>query len=154
MREQFAGWVGVIILVMTLTSCSTAYDVCVVNDTDVPLSLRYQIADGVQFMPNSVGSRLSTPQVLTVKELDSRSRAWQPIAASSLQFDEASRSVFVTVPARSVVRLTQVVNTLSDNDLPLTELELVGSRGEIRLVGSQVRLQFVNVDRDYRLSYR
>jgi hypothetical protein len=47
-----------------------------------------------------------------------------------------------------------MVNSFNSDGLPITELELIGARGEVHLAGLQARLQFANAEAKYELTYR
>ncbi len=143
-----------VVIAIANAGCSIATDVCIVNQTNEILRIRYRVDPTVSLSENTAGRRMAEPQVLSLQEFQSRDRRWREVASGTLRFDESSRVVEVSLESQCALRLTRAVNGFDADDLPITELELVGSRGAIRLDGLQARLQFVITDSTYQLTYR
>lgn len=138
---------------LLFAACSYTTDFVIVNETDGPITVRYEVEDfpGQFYVP-------LTPEVVAASELSEHDKQWNPV---QFEVDEASRSVTTRLMPGQALRIA-TMNSYGGHDDPnsaykysLRRITVSGSRGELDLMGEQARTTFTKVTRGlFTLTYR
>lgn len=139
--------------VALFAACSYLTDFVIVNESDGPIIVRYEVKDypGAFYPPE-------VPKVMPASELGERGKQWDAI---QYELDEASRSVTTQLMPGQALRLT-TIHHYSGHDDPIDaenfqirRITVSGTRGELDLKGEQARTTFTRVSLTlYKLTYR
>jgi hypothetical protein len=150
--RRLTGFVLVGSLVL-FSACSYVTDFVVVNESDGPITIRYEIKDYPgPFYPPDV------PGVVPASQLSEDGQQWNPV---QFELDEATRSVTTRLMANQALRIA-TMNHYSSHDDPndaqkfqIRRIIVSGPRGELDLTDEQARTSFKKVARTlYTLTYR
>ena len=136
-----------------LAACTYATDFVIVNESDSPITIRYEVKNypGPFYPPVA-------PGVIPASELSEDGQQWNPV---QFELDEASRSVTTRLMPGQALRIA-TMNHYTGHDDPndaqnfqIYRITLSGTRGELNLTGEQARTTFAKVARTlYTLTYR
>lgn len=134
-------------------ACSYTTDFVVVNESDGPITVRYEVKDfpGPFYPP-------TTPGVVAASQLSEDGQQWGP---AQFVVDEASRSVTTQLMPGQALRIASM-NHYSGHDDPtddhkyqIRRIVVSGTRGELNLSDEQARTGFTKVARTlYTLTYK
>lgn len=139
--------------VCLLAACSYTTDFVIVNESDGPITVRYEVKDfpGPFYLPTA-------PGVVAASELSEDGQQW-----NSAQFvvDEANRSVTTQLMPGQALRIA-TLNHYTGHDDPndaekyqVRRIVVSGTRGELNLSDEQARTTFTKVARTlYTLTYK
>ncbi len=138
--------------VFLFAACSYTTDFVVVNESDGPITIRYQVKD----YPGPFSPPV-TPAVVPASQLSEDGQQWNPV---QFELDEASRSVTTRLSPGQALRIASM-NHYSGHDHPndvykfqIRTITVSGTRGELNLTGEQARTSFTKVARTlYTLTY-
>lgn len=139
--------------VCLLAACSYATDFVVVNESDGPITVRYEVKDfpGPFYPPTA-------PGVAAAADLSEDGQQWSP---AQFTVDEASRSVTTQLMPGQALRIASM-NHYSGHDDPndaakyqIRRIVVSGTRGELNLSDEQARTAFTEVAPTlYTLTYK
>ena len=133
-------------------ACSYVTDFVIVNESDGPITIRYEVKDfpGPLYPPVA-------PGVVAASQLSEHGKQWGPI---EFELDEASRSVTTRLMPGQALRIT-ALNHYSGHDhddawkFQIRKIMVSGTRGELTLTDEQARTTFTKVSRTlYTLTYQ
>jgi hypothetical protein len=140
---------------LTLTACSYRYDFVVINKSDKPIEVRYQLK---RYTPETPGKfvDINPPAKLTVTEFQKSEHHWQNLPETQYAFDKLTGTFTVTVAPHEVLLVDYAYNYGGDeNDFDLANIRITGAKGSIDLEGRQAQTQFkLESDTKYVLRYR
>jgi hypothetical protein len=132
--------VGLILVAGTHTACSFITDLVVANLSDKPIEVKYRVKEYPgPFSPPARPATKATNQLTD----DS---PWTELSADQYQLDPASRTVTVTVMAKSALLIQRVSGPGVPNDaasFAINEVLIVGAYGEMMFQGEQVQKCFM-----------
>ena len=148
---------SLMVATLVASGCSYRTDLVVVNLSDKPVEVRYRFRS----YPNSNGDfhPPDSPAIKTANELND-DVAWRNLTTDQYIVDSSSRSVRLTLPPRTALRMISisgpgVAKERDDPSFPLTELVVSGANGVVMLQGEQVRKSFNEETRQtYSIVYR
>ena len=148
-----------LVLTITLTSCSYSTDFVVFNDTDNLIEVVYRMKPSPPGPPSLGGIE---PMVVSAANLEkSDISKWTKLAPHRFRIDEANRTVTVRVSAREGLWITSMHHYIGDEDpndvanFPIQEVSIAGKDGEMRFTGDKARKSFERKSRVlYVLSYK
>ena len=124
-----------LLLATTFSACSFSTDFVVVNGSDHPIEVMYEIGEtGIE--PLVVTRK---PAILQVSQL--RSREWKELSSTQYVFDRENRSVTVSLTPGVALRINQGGEWREGRtgaDFIIKEVNIRGANGEITLKGDQV----------------
>ena len=134
-------------------ACSYLTDFVIVNESDSPVTIRYEMKD----YPGRVYPPVA-PGVIPVSQLTEGGKQWSPI---EFELDEPSRSVTTRLMPGQALRIA-TLNHYSGHDDPhdaqkfqIRKIMVSGTRGELNLTDEQARTTFTKVSMTlYTLTYR
>lgn len=139
--------------VCLLAACSYTTDFVIVNESDGPITVRYEEKDfpGPFYLPTA-------PGVVAASELSEDGQQWSP---AQFVVDEASRSVTTQLMPGQALRIASL-NHYTGHDDPndaekyqIRRIVVSGTRGELNLSDEQARTTFTKVARSlYTLTYK
>lgn len=146
----------IVVLVGSLflfAACSYATDFIIVNESDAPITIRYEVND----YPGPFDPPVA-PGVVPASELSEDGQQWNPV---QFELDEASRSITTRLMSGQALRIA-TMNHYSGHDDPsdahkyqIRRITVLGTRGELELTGEQARTSFKKVARTlYTLTYK
>ncbi len=140
-------------LALFAAACSYVTDFVIVNESDGPITIRYEVKDfpGPFYPP-------TTPGVAAASELSEDAQPWNPV---QFAVDEASRSVTTRLSPGQALRIA-ALSHYSGHDDPndgdeyqIRKITVSGTHGELDLTGEQARTSFTKVARTlYTLTYQ
>lgn len=139
--------------VCLLAACSYATDFVIVNESDGPITIRYEVKNFPgPFYPST------TPGVVAASELSEDGQQWNPV---QFAVDEASRSVTTQLMPGQALRIA-TMNHYTGHDDPndaekyqIRRIIVSGTRGELNLSDQQARTAFTKVASTlYTLTYK
>lgn len=147
---------ALLVLATALSGCSYQSEFVVVNQTESPIEVRYKVKN----YPGTFCPPVA-PSSISASDLNPKgNQQWTLVTSSSIQLDEANRTVSVRVSPHEVLLVTIMHHYVSHDDpgdaqkFPIEEINVSGPRGEINLVGEQARRNFSEVSRAlYTLTY-
>jgi hypothetical protein len=132
----------------SLMACSYLTDFVVVNATDSPIEIQYVIKKPATPVPRQ--TLPITPAIKAVSQLHQQI-AWRELATSQYKFDPDNRTVVVSLSPNEALRIEQcnLVDGPVDDahqaaKFSIEEINIIGSRGEIKLQGEQLRKMFMS----------
>lgn len=136
-----------------LAACSYLTDFVIVNESDGPITIRYEVKD----FPGPFSPPVA-PGVLPASQLSEDGQQWNPV---QYELDEASRSVTTRLMPGQALRIT-TIHHYSGHDDPsdaenfqIRKITVSGSRGELNLTDELARTAFSKVARTlYTLTYK
>ena len=144
-----------LIFLLPLSACSYGYDFVVINKSEGPIEVRYQLK---RWTPETPGKFVDfhPPAKLTVAEFQKSKHPWQKLSKDQYAFDNQTGTFTVTVAADEVLLLQSVSNYRGDeNQFDFARIKISGSKGAIDLDGRQAQTQFkVESDTNYVLRYQ
>ncbi len=139
--------------VCLFAACSYATDFVIVNQSDGPITIRYEVKDfpGPFYLP-------TTPGIVAASELSEDGQKWNPV---EFAVDETSRSVITQLMPDEALRIA-TLNHYTGHDDPddageyqIRRIAVSGTRGELDLSDEQARTTFKKVARTlYTLTYK
>jgi hypothetical protein len=142
---------------LTLSGCSYKTNFVIVNESGQLIEVRYQVKDhpGPFYPP-------VPPASMSAGDLSSKANNnWSELPASRLQIDEAQRTVTVLVKPNEALLVASMHNYFGhDNEwdareFPIQEINVLGSKGKMSVVGDQTRRSFSKVSIAlYTLTYK
>lgn len=143
------------ILLLLLSACSYRCDFVVINETDAPIEVRYQLKRWTPETPGKVVD-LHLPAKLTVGEFQKSGHQWQDLSNSQYSFDNLTGTFTVTVAPDEVLLVDFAYNYRDDdNKFDLAAIHITGTKGSIDLQGHQAQTQFkIESNTQYVLRYR
>ena len=137
---------------LLLAACSYPTDFVIVNESDGPITIRYEVKDSPgRFYPPV------DPGVFPASQLSESGKQWSPI---EFELDEVSRSVTTRLMPGQALRIT-TLNHYSGHDhddawkFQIRKILVSGTRGELTLTDEQARTTFTKVSRTlYTLTYQ
>ena len=143
------------ILLLLLSACSYRYDFVVINKTDAPIEVRYQLK---RWTPETPGKFVDfhPPAKLTVGEFQKSEHHWQDVLKGQYSFDNLTGTFTVSVAPDEVLLVDFAYNYRGDdNEFDLAAIHITGTKGSIDLQGRQAQTQFkIESDTRYVLRYR
>ena len=138
---------------LLLAACSYTTDFVIVNESDGPITIHYQVKD----YPGPFSPPVA-PGVVSASQLSEDGQQWNPV---QFELDEASRSVSTRLSPGQALRIA-TMNHYSGHDDPtdaykfqIRTITLSGTRGELKLTDEQARTSFTKVARSlYTLTYK
>ena len=144
-----------LIFPLLLAGCSYRYDFVVINKSDVPIEVRYQLK---RWTPETPGKFVDfhPPAKLTEGEFQKSDRQWRDVSKDQYAFDNLTGTFTVTVAPDEVLLLQWVSNYQgNENEFDFARVTISGSKGTIDLEGRQAQTQFkVESDTKYVIRYR
>ena len=134
-------------------ACSYLTDFVIVNESDGPVTIRYEIKDfpGSFYVPTD-------PKVVPASQLSEDGQRWQPV---QFAVDEASRSVTTQLLPGQALRIASMSHYSGHNDpnddhkYQIRAITVSGRRGELHFTGEQARTSFTKVALTlYTLTYK
>ncbi len=148
-------FIGMVLVgsVLLLAACSYVTDFVIVNESDAPVTIRYEVKD----YPGPFSPPVD-PGVVAASELSEDGRQWNPV---QFEVDEASRSVTTRLMPGQALRIA-TMNHYSGHDDPtdtykyqIRKITISGTRGELNLTDEQARTSFTKIARSlYTLTYK
>ncbi|HKY42498.1 MAG TPA: hypothetical protein VJM50_05355 [Pyrinomonadaceae bacterium] len=147
-----------LLLTVTLTSCSYSTDFVVFNDTDNQIEVVYRVKPS----PTGPPSLEIEPMVVSAANLEVRDISkWTKLTPDRFRIDQVNRTVTVRVAAQEGLWITSMHHYIGDEDpndvkgFPIQEVSVTGADGEMRFTGDKARKAFERKSRVlYVLSYR
>lgn len=147
-----------LLLTITLTSCSYSTDFVVFNDTDNQIEVVYRVKPS----PLGAPSLEIEPMVVSAANLEVRDISkWTKLAPDRFRIDQVNRTVTVRVLAHEGLWITSMHHYIGDEDpndvtnFPIQEVSVAGADGEMRFTGDKARKAFERRSRVlYVLSYK
>lgn len=134
-------------------ACSFATDFVIVNESDSPVVVRYEIKEfpGEFYLPDK-------PVVVAASELSDDRPEWKPI---EFEVDEVTRSVTAQLMPGEALRIA-MLNSYRGHDNPnsaygfqIRTITVSGAHGQLNLTDEQARTAFTEVLRIlYTLTYK
>ncbi len=143
-----------ILCALLSSACSFATDFAVVNGSDQPIEVRYQ----VDKQPADPVSRLGQPFLIKASPFRPgiSDEDWLP--EGQYQVDRQTGTIIVRLLPGEVLRLTWVKDYIASNGPPalsIEEINITGAYGEIRLRGKQASRAFeFKTDSLFTLTYK
>ena len=145
-----------LLLTISLTSCSYSTDFVVLNNTDSPIEVVYRMKQ----TPAPL-ALTGEPKVVAAANLEMESKSeWTKLAPDRFRVDEVNRTFTVRVAAHEALWVTAMHHYIGDEDpndvegFPIEEVSVKGADGEMRFSGDNARRAFKRVSRVvYVLSY-
>jgi hypothetical protein len=157
-RSYLLRLLAIAIVSVLMAGCSYSSTFAVLNETETPLTVEYQIGPNDQ--PKGTGPPrypIDNPAIKPLDDLYERNVKWQTPRPDSAMVDAERGFVTVQVPPRTALRLAEAVNYMDSDwthDVNITRIKLTGSSGTIALEGDQVQKHFIETDGVYSLKYR
>ena len=139
-RGTFA--VGLLLLlVVSLTACSSANNFVIVNASTSELEVRYRIKRSSE-MPVTMPLLPFRPGVLREEQLDEQI-PWRALSDSEFEYDTQAHYVTVKLMPGYALRVAQLnLRDDANQELPIEELFLNGASGQTHLQGRAVQKSF------------
>lgn len=144
-------------IVFLLTSCSYNTIFVVVNVSDQPIDVRYEIR-------NSPGPFTPPvpPAMTAASKLHATDKEFHKLSTSEYTLDPKSRTITVRVKSNEVLLVERLLrsgmhvdNAEDAESFGINEITIVGAYGEIKFQGDQVRKSFVAESKTvFTLTYR
>ena len=146
-----------LLLTISLTSCSYSTAFVVLNNADYPIEVVYR-------MKPTPGPLALTgePKVVASANLEMEEESkWTKLTPDRYRIDEVNRTVTVRVSAHEALWVTGMHHYIGDEDpndvtgFPIEELSVKGADGEMRFTGDKARKVFERMSRVlYVVSYK
>lgn len=134
-------------------ACSYLTDFVIVNESDGPITVRYEVKD----YPGPFSPPVA-PGVVPASELSEDGQQWNPV---QFEIDEASRSVTTRLMPGQALRIATLHHYTAHDDpndahnYQIRRIIVSGTHGELELTDEQARTTFAKVARTlYTLTYR
>jgi hypothetical protein len=130
-----------LLLVISLTACSSANNFVIVNESSSELEVRYRIKR-FRDVPLTVKTLPNRPVIKPIAEVDQQI-AWHDLSDSEIELDSQARIVTVRLMPGYALRVERL--NLRDNanaELTIDELFLNGASGQTHLQGREVQNSF------------
>ncbi len=144
--------IAIIMSVLVLSACSVRNDVVVVNESDQPIEVQYQVKSSNSKTPPSADS-IQPPAKLGSKEFLDSGRTWRDVPKEQFHYDDRTGIVTVMVAPDEALRVGYVYN-YSVFYLDLASLSITGTQGSIRLEGRQAQTQFREESGSFVIRYQ
>ena len=143
------------ILLPLLSACSYRSDFVVINKSDAPIEVRYQLK---RWTPETPGKFVdfNPPAKLTVGDFQKSDHQWQKLSKTQYGFDNLTGTFTVSVGPDEVLLVDFASNYRGDdNEFDLAAIHITGAKGSVDLQGRQAQTQFkIESDRQYVLRYQ
>jgi hypothetical protein len=154
-------WLLILILLLltiSLTSCSYLTDFVVVNDADYAIEVVYTVKP----VPHGPPSLEIEPMVVSSDKLELRDKSkLRKLTSDQFRVDQENRTVVVRLSAHEALLITSMPHYIGDEDpndvenFPIQEISVADADGEIKFTGDKARKAFERRSRVlYVLSYR
>jgi hypothetical protein len=144
-----------LMLPLLLSACSYRYVFVVINKSDAPIEVRYQLK---RWTPETPGKFVDShpPAKLTEGEFKKSEHQWRDVPQNQYAFDNLTGTFTVTVAPDEVLLLQWASNYQgNENEFDLARIKISGSKGTIDLEGRQAQTQFkIESDTNYVIRYR
>jgi hypothetical protein len=148
----------VLLLTISLTSCSYSTDFVVLNNADYPIEVVYT----VKASPIGPPSLEIEPMVVSSANLEIEDKSkWRKLPPDQFRIDQVTRTVVVHLPAHEALLITTMHHYIGDEDpndvemFPIQEISVSGADGALRFTGDSARKAFERMSRVlYVLSYK
>lgn len=138
--------------VIFLSGCSVIDDFLIVNDSDASLKVGLKWKEGL----------LTPLRIFTFDRFNGRKfERLEPLSDVAMGFAEERDEILVTLQPRQALHVHRVrewsqehIRKMVDSDYRIYEIDLNGSKGNVRLTGEQTWFQFQRLDNGYFLVYR
>jgi hypothetical protein len=142
----------VLCLVLMMSGCSYRYEFVVINKSDRPIEVQYQLKRHA----SGQYADINTPAKVTLSEFEKAEYQWRNLAKEQYQFDNLTATFKVSVAPDEVLLVDFALNYSGDeSEFDLASIKIDGARGSIDLEGRQAQTQFrFDEDRKYILRYR
>lgn len=148
----------VLLLTISLASCSYSTDFVVLNDANYPIQVVYKVKP----LPHGPPSLAIEPMVVSSAYLETKDKGeWKKLAPDRFCIDQVDRTVTVTLSAHEALWVTTMPHYIGDKDpndvknFPIEEVSVTGAGGEMRFTGDKARRAFERKSRVlYVLSYK
>jgi hypothetical protein len=144
-----------VISLLLLTACSYRYDFVVINKSDKPIEVRYQLK---RWTPETPGKfvDVNPPSKLTLKEFESSEHEWHELAKGQYGFDTRTGVFTVNIAPDEVLLVDFTYNYQGHEDeFDLANIRITGAYGSIDLQGREAQTAFTyESDRNYVLRYK
>ncbi len=134
-------------------ACSYATDFVIVNESDGPITIRYEVKN----YPGPFSPPVA-PGVVAASELSEDGQQWSPV---QYELDAASRSVTTRLMPGQALRIATMNHYTGHEDpndaqnFQISRISVSGQRGEVNLTGELARTTFSKVARTlYTLTYK
>ena len=149
---------SLLLLTITLASCSYSTDFVVLNETEHQIEVVYR----VKASPPGPPSLEIEPMVVSAANLEMRDIGkWTKLTPDRFRIDQVNRTVTVRVSAHEGLWITSMHHYIGDEDpndvngFPIREVSVVGADGEMRFTGDKARKAFERKSRVlYVLTYK
>lgn len=157
--RRFLPLILLLLLTITLASCSYSTDFVVVNDTDNRIEVVYRIKPSPPGPPSLEGIE---PMAVSAANLEVKGISkWTKLEPHRFRIDQVNRTVTVAVSAHEGLRITSMPHYIGDEDpndvqnFPIQEVSVAGKDGEMRFTGDEARKAFEKKSLTlYVLSYK
>jgi hypothetical protein len=143
--------------VLLLTACSYTTNFVILNATDQPVELRYQLKD----TPRDVIQVAGEPRKTAGEKLRNSDKEWRLLAPGEYAVNREARTVTIRLMPHEAVLVRQLTNYGGHDDtsdaeaFAIEEIRLDGASGVVTHQGDQARRSFIREsDNLYTLTYR
>jgi hypothetical protein len=147
----------VFMLVLLLSACSYTSSFVVLNESEMPVKVRYRIKRFDAEPLRLTGEPAKTEEA----NLRNRDRQWRLLKSGEYLLELEARTVTVEVSPREALRVLYITNYGGHDDVSdagkfqIDEITINGARGEIKFQGDEIRRKFVEESESlYVLSYK
>jgi hypothetical protein len=144
-----------------LAACSYSSDFVIVNASDSPVEVRYQLKAHDPSYHESYKEEFIYPALMSAEDLKRSSHEWKQLneAGKDFGFDEKSGTVTYQLPPQTALRVELILNYVDNghNETPfrISNISLNGPHGSIDLRGRQAQFAFkVDPSGTYIITYR
>jgi len=140
---------------LLLSACSYRYDFVVINKSDKPIEVRYQLKRHTPETPGKFVD-IHPPAKLSLAEFQKSEHQWQDLSKNQYGFDNLTGTFTVSLAPDEVLLLQYAYNYRGDkNEFDLASIKITGANGTVDLEGRQAQTQFkLESDTKYVLQYR
>jgi hypothetical protein len=131
-----------------LAACSYSSDFVIVNESDSPVEVRYQLKAYDPSYHESYNEKFIYPALMSAEDLKRSSHEWKQLneAGKDFGFDEKSGTVSYQLPPQTALRVERILNYVDNghNETPfrISNISLNGPKGSVELRGRQAQFAF------------
>jgi hypothetical protein len=144
--RRFLPLILLLLLTITLASCSYITDFVILNDTDSRIEVVYRIKPSP---PGPPSLEVIEPMVVSAANLEAKGVGkWTKLEPHRFRIDQLNRTVTVVVSAHEGLRIASMHHYLGNdgpNDVqnfPIQDLSVTGKHGEMKFTGDATRRAF------------
>ena len=143
--------------VSLFAACSYITDFVVVNQSDQTVEVRYKI----KHFPGPFAPPVAPATIANSRLSTKGGQEWIELTSDQYQLDEENRTVIVELASYQALRIARMHHYMGHEyagdaeDFPLEEVIVTGEQGDLKLVGQQARVTFLEMSRVlYTLTYK